>query len=320
MREHGTRACYVFGSESGAGDGCRCDLCRKAARDAARAAKDRIAPAYVSAVPAREHIQFLSEHGVGLKQVVKVSGVSQGALWKLMYGKNGKTSKRIRPETAEKILAVTPADVADGARVPAGPTWDKVDELIAAGIPKAEIARRLGQNTGGLQLSKGMVSGRHARAVAAMHAEYLAGEFTYVRRSRHGNQTVTLPAPEQDDGIEALVRRGNAAARRARYRTDEPVTTTYDDADRLLIEFVEIIEDRIANAKWRAQAACRGRETWMFFPARGDRQTQEAAQRVCAACVVRTQCLAAHSDEPSGIWAGTTGRERREMRAMEAAS
>lgn len=282
--------------------GCRCELCRAASSEAQREARLNPVPAYVSATPARAHVEFLSQHGVGLKQIAKVSGVAHGALWKLMYGPSGRgPSKRIRPATAEKILAVTPADAADGARVPAGPTWEKVDQLVAAGLPKTEIARRIGQNSGGLQLGREFVSGGHARTIAALHARWLAGELTWVRRGRHGSRTVTLPPPDASDDLGV------------------PVAPVVDDADELLIEFVEILENRIDHAGWRASAACRGVEPWLFFPVRGDAPTARAAKRVCASCVVRQQCLDAHLDEQHGVYGGTFPKERRGLRKEVAA-
>lgn len=322
MRAHGTRACYVHGPEPGSRPGgCRCEPCRTAAREAQREARSNPVPSYVTAGPARQHVEFLATHGVGLKQIAKTSGVAHGTLWKLVYGVPGRgPSQRIRPSTSEKILAVTPADVADGGKVPAGPTWAKIDELVAAGVPKAEIGRRIGQQGGGLHLSRHQVSGRHARSIAAMHAEYLAGTFTFVRRSRHGDRTVTLEPPERHDDTPDQVRRANETARRARYRTGEAVMAMIDDADLLMVELAEILENRIDHADWRAHAACRGLDAWMFFPDQGDRKTAEAARRVCASCVVRRQCLDAHLDENVGIWGGTSERTRRTLRRNEGAA
>src|SRR5690606_32073167 len=106
VREHGTYAAYVFGPEgSDTANGCRCPACRDARRDYEARRKQRAAPPYVSATPAREHIAWLGRHGVGLKRIAEVSGVSHGALWKLVYGRTRadgtrRTSERIRPETA----------------------------------------------------------------------------------------------------------------------------------------------------------------------------------------------------------------------------
>ena len=136
-RQHGTNAKYKV-------EGCRCSECSAATSKHNRARARSIEPAYVAAGPARAHCRELSEAGVGLKQIVKASGVSQGALWKLMYGKNGKPSKRIRRTTEQRILAVTPADAADGTRIDATPTWALIDEMVAAGAAKTEIAAAIG--------------------------------------------------------------------------------------------------------------------------------------------------------------------------------
>jgi WhiB family redox-sensing transcriptional regulator len=49
-----------------------------------------------------------------------------------------------------------------------------------------------------------------------------------------------------------------------------------------------------------------------FFPERGD--DHRAANEVCASCLVRADCLAAGMSEHHGVWAGTSGRERRRLR------
>jgi hypothetical protein len=63
---------------------------------------------------------------------------------------------------------------------------------------------------------------------------------------------------------------------------------------------------------WREQAACRGADTSMFFPERGE--DAEAAKAVCSTCPVREECLAEHLFEPLGIWGGHSERERRVLR------
>lgn len=182
MRAHGTLACYTFGPEPG-GDhtnGCRCDPCRTAKRlyeRDRRRAQHRPDSAWVPYVPAgraRRHILMLRDHGVGLKTVVARSGVSQGAIWKLMYGKkvNGRMvpSKRIRPETEAKILAVQPDHAADGARIDGAATWRLVDDLIARGFYRTWLAEQLGVTVANFYPSKGgRVTAGFARRVAALH-------------------------------------------------------------------------------------------------------------------------------------------------------
>ena len=316
VRQHGTRAMYVV-------ERCRCDDCRQAVREYERERTARIEPAYVSAEPAREHMQFLSTQGVGLKQVAAISGVSTGALSKLIFGDSARgrgPSKRIRPETLAKILAVTPADIADGSRVPAGPVWVQVDRLIAAGVPKAEIGRRCGQGGMSLQLGREVVTAANARAVAEMAAELDAGTLTIVRRSRHGNRTVTIAAPPSEETpVDVVVRRAHDRHERRRFRQieagetpDDHAPIVYDDADQFILDFATMLEERQAHP-WRSAAACRTRPAWMWFPADGDTVTEAKAKRVCSACGVRAECLAANLERADGIFGGLNAEERQAL-------
>lgn len=64
--------------------------------------------------------------------------------------------------------------------------------------------------------------------------------------------------------------------------------------------------------------------TDVMFPKRGDTATLLRALRVCDSCAVRDECraYADEIDERDGIWAGTTGRQRRieKRRALRQAS
>lgn len=215
MRQHGTNARYVWGPDETdtPGKGCRCSDCRAARAKAEGARKKRKAmesfhperALWVDAKPARAHVRSLmaskrgATDGVGLKQIVKVSGVSHGSISRLVYGKRRPDgtripSKRIHRDTAAKLLAVTRADMAKGASVPAGPVWAMVDEIVAwynseVGTPagngygrhpyggKAWLGRYLTGNPAAqsLQLSRRSVSVEHARKVAKLH-DRLAGE------------------------------------------------------------------------------------------------------------------------------------------------
>lgn len=70
------------------------------------------------------------------------------------------------------------------------------------------------------------------------------------------------------------------------------------------------------DPRWRADAACRGLPPSLWFPDLGQVSTE--ARAVCAGCPVKDPCLDYalwHCDpQPTGIWAGTTERERRWMR------
>jgi WhiB family redox-sensing transcriptional regulator len=63
---------------------------------------------------------------------------------------------------------------------------------------------------------------------------------------------------------------------------------------------------------WMADAACRGKDARIFFPAGTD---HGPAFAVCARCPVRADCLdyalATHS---AGIWGGTSDRQRERIR------
>ena len=69
------------------------------------------------------------------------------------------------------------------------------------------------------------------------------------------------------------------------------------------------------DPSWMDNANCRGHNTNLFFPERGDEVA--AAKQVCEPCPVKAECLAYALAIPgtSGIWGGTSGRERRQMKA-----
>jgi WhiB family transcriptional regulator, redox-sensing transcriptional regulator len=64
---------------------------------------------------------------------------------------------------------------------------------------------------------------------------------------------------------------------------------------------------------WMREAACRGVDPAAFFPS--DNTGVEAAQRLCAACPVRPECLefALESRLDHGVWGGTSERERQRI-------
>jgi hypothetical protein len=60
-------------------------------------------------------------------------------------------------------------------------------------------------------------------------------------------------------------------------------------------------------------AACQGKDTAIFFPTEG-RHPHEALA-ICSTCPGKRQCLETFIDEIAGVFGGTTGRDRRQMRA-----
>jgi WhiB family redox-sensing transcriptional regulator len=65
---------------------------------------------------------------------------------------------------------------------------------------------------------------------------------------------------------------------------------------------------------WQDQAACRGVNVSLFFPAGEDTALIASARAVCNACPVAGPCLQAGLYEPEGIWGGRTSEERKRLR------
>ena len=75
---------------------------------------------------------------------------------------------------------------------------------------------------------------------------------------------------------------------------------------------VEHLLELLDRPPWQREELCReyaGRVD--FFPGRGE--SLEPAKALCAACLVRPECLlyALEHDEPYGVWGGLSAQERR---------
>ncbi|MGH3355254.1 MAG: hypothetical protein ACRDOJ_05115 [Nocardioidaceae bacterium] len=148
--QHGTRACYVL-------DKCRCEPCARANSEAETWRERQKAYGryhrYVNADLVREHVRALADAGMGLKTVAKRSGVSQGSLWKLMYGKRQPDgtqtpSRRVTRETADKLYALDPAwngplPLADGANIDGTTTRLRLRAMVALGYSISSLGRQL---------------------------------------------------------------------------------------------------------------------------------------------------------------------------------
>jgi hypothetical protein len=173
-RPHGSYAKYVV-------ERCGCGPCRAAKRDYERRRQramrrpDQVWAPYVPAGNARRHLADLAAAGVGLKQVAKVSGIGHGVLSKIVYGDPARgmaPSRRVRQTTARRIMAVTTADLAGGARIDAAATWALIDQLTAAGYTKTWIARRIGRTLNNLR-RRPQVTATTAAAVADLHHRHI---------------------------------------------------------------------------------------------------------------------------------------------------
>ena len=75
----------------------------------------------------------------------------------------------------------------------------------------------------------------------------------------------------------------------------------------------ESTEETPQEYAWMLHARCRGVSPTEFFPSDG--LGVEAAQRVCAGCTVRAECLeyALEHRIEHGVWGGASERERRRI-------
>lgn len=170
---HGTHACYVL-------DACRCPRCTNAnriyERDRSRAHAYGRWDHYVDAEPVRQHARELMAAGMGLKRIVATGAISQGGIWKLLYGKRRPDgtrvpSRRVTKDVAARVLALQ-LDLADGARVPAHGSVLRVRALVALGWSQSKLAARLGIDRGNFHLTGTMyTTARTATAVRTLYAE-----------------------------------------------------------------------------------------------------------------------------------------------------
>lgn len=101
---------------------------------------------YIDAEPVRQHVHMLRTYSIGIPRVRELSGVSNGAMSKLVYGTGGRPpSRRVRPLTADRITAVRPSlDLAlPTALVDGTGTRRRLRALVAVGWPQLELGRRL---------------------------------------------------------------------------------------------------------------------------------------------------------------------------------
>jgi WhiB family redox-sensing transcriptional regulator len=80
---------------------------------------------------------------------------------------------------------------------------------------------------------------------------------------------------------------------------------------RLSPRFKDVISQM--SLSWRQNAACRGVDPEIFYPASDEEA--DVAKAICAQCAVRQTCLeyALANRERDGVWGGATERERRRI-------
>ncbi|WP_433520086.1 hypothetical protein ACQP2T_63840 (plasmid) [Nonomuraea sp. CA-143628] len=171
MAEHGTLTMYVDRK-------CRCLRCTAAATSYETNRRRQVAygrwQPYVDAEQARRHVRELMAFGIGWQQVAKLSGLSKSVVGMLLFGspiKSMPPSRKIRPETERKLLAVTKTVDNISKWVDAAGSRRRLQALAAAGWSMKSLAARVGlhQSTFGE-----IASGRRQQATVAT-ARLVAG-------------------------------------------------------------------------------------------------------------------------------------------------
>jgi hypothetical protein len=151
---HGTRTAYVK-------DQCRCTQCRAANSAASKTAyRDRVlgrsAP-FIDASPVRAHIETLREAGIGFERIAQLAGISSSHVRELVpHARTGRRPiQRVRPETAQRLLAiaVTDANRASRSHVDVTGTRRRLQALVAIGWTQQALAAELGRSTSSLTRS-----------------------------------------------------------------------------------------------------------------------------------------------------------------------
>ena len=176
---HGTRTGYV--------KGCRCQPCTDANR-VAQASRDQRARSggpstdLVCAARARGHLRILTGQGATQKGLARAAELNVKTVVEILEGER----TRIQPDTERIVLAITMTRVsqshAPGTLIPAGPTWERINDLVARGWPKTWIAREAGLGNS-IQLKTDQVTAGNAQRIVELHAQ-LDGIIPPPRRHR----------------------------------------------------------------------------------------------------------------------------------------
>ena len=159
-------------------------------------------------------MRALSAAGLGWRRVAELAGMAPTAVCRLLYGGPGSRppTRRVRPNTAEAILAIQPSPdaLAPGAKVGITGTRRRVQALVATGWSQARLAERLGlsRSNFGAMMRCEQVTAATARAVSDLY-------------DRLWNQ----PPPEHDQ-------RTRIAASRSRHHAERegwPPPLAWDD-------------------------------------------------------------------------------------------
>lgn len=157
--------------------GCRCARCqhlrrmdRQRRRNRLRAygRDDEIRPPRVAAAPVRDHLVKLMAVGLGLDRISEAAQVSRSAVMDVHYGardarRRDIAVREVRASYAQRLLAVTPADVV-APLVPSTGTVRRLRALVAIGYTESFLSSRLGMQVGNFN---NLILGERERVTAA---------------------------------------------------------------------------------------------------------------------------------------------------------
>ena len=156
---HGTRRFYQRG--------CECRQCR-AANATYKARRSRLRQPPVSAEPARQHLEHLTQHGIGLRQAAKLSGVSRYLLRRILRGQQ----QHLRPDTAQAIQQTQPIP-ATGQHIDAQNTRKQLRTLVCEGFTHHELSRTLRLHLRWFSVDHEAVTVRTAARIRSLFRRYV---------------------------------------------------------------------------------------------------------------------------------------------------
>lgn len=68
---------------------------------------------------------------------------------------------------------------------------------------------------------------------------------------------------------------------------------------------------------WVKKAACRGMDTNIWYPEKGQTTNANIAMAICRTCPVQRQCGEYGADDKHGIWGGYPYKQRRNNKHLE---
>lgn len=145
---HGHRLRYTYNK-------CRCKECTTANTTYDLKRRQRKAAGIetmVDATRSREHVEWLAKQGMGFKGAARAAGLYPSVLSRLLYGSphvGRPPTRRVRPETERKILAVTPDQATGYVRISSKKALHMIEELKSCNVSGRRIRVALGYSKGG---------------------------------------------------------------------------------------------------------------------------------------------------------------------------